>query len=381
MKFYRLASLILLIPLWVACVDPYVPKVSSENPNYLVIDGYLNTATGYGVYKLTHTIGLTEDGTPSAELSANVFIESDQNENFPALAGENGIYEFKGLTLSSDKRYRLHIITSGKKEYISEYAQIHNTPPIDSVTWRVEEDALTINVNTHDPSGKSRFYRWLYDETWEYTTTHTSLIKLVNEEVLDRAPNEYINRCWRSDNLKTILIATTKQLDQDLVSDFNLLKIAEGSIKTSIKYSILVRQQTLSESSYNYWNNLKKTTESLGGLFDPLPGQITGNFQCITDPSEPVIGYFEIGSISEQRIYIEPIQFPKGFRRYSYPACEMDTVLVEQVDGVSNPNSLIAEVWTREPPSILIGYSTAAPYCIDCRVLDKGKTVPPDFWE
>jgi hypothetical protein len=379
MRNYRLALIIFLVPLVMTCIEPYETAVKNKNPNYLVIDGFLNSATGSGRFVLTRTTSLKDNNPPNAEWFAQMTIESENGERFNAINYDMGIHEFSGIPLQIDSKYRMRILTANGKEYVSDFVPVLNSPPIDSITWGVENNQLNVFVNSHDDTGKSRYYRWFYNETWEYTTLYTSGLKIVDGIVYNRNPDELINRCWQSENSTDIMVGSTSLLDNDIVSKFKLLSISKGSIKTSTKYSVLVTQQVLSEAGYTYWNNIKKTTESLGGLFDPLPSQVTGNFHCLSNPSEPVIGFFEAGNFTEKRIFVKFSNLPSNFA-FHQPFCRIDTVLVEDVGNPRNPDSLIGTI---TPPGQLeiIGYSTAESVCLDCRVLGNGYTYRPPFWE
>ncbi|MEJ7664694.1 MAG: DUF4249 family protein [Hymenobacter sp.] len=57
------------------------------------------------------------------------------------------------------------------------------------------------------------------------------------------------------------------------------------SSKLYYLYSILVRQYALTPEEFAYWDKLRKNTENLGTLFDPLPSQLSGNVHRLTMPA------------------------------------------------------------------------------------------------
>jgi hypothetical protein len=141
-----------------------------------------------------------------------------------------------------------------------------------------------------------------------------------------------------------------------------------------------VQQQTLTTEGYNYWSNLQKSTEQLGGLFDPLPSEVSGNIHCISNPSEKVIGFFSGGSTEEKRIFLLPRQLPEGMGYYNYrnPNCIADTILLADIPATDPATLLIDGIYP--PGRMLIGYTTSYASCIDCKYLG-GVTQRPDFWE
>jgi hypothetical protein len=74
--------------------------------------------------------------------------------------------------------------------------------------------------------------------------------------------------------------------------------------KISVRYSILVKQMTISKDEYNFWKKLQSSTEDVGDIFGNQPFSIKGNILNITDNKEPVLGYFQVASVESKRFYI-----------------------------------------------------------------------------
>ena len=55
---------------------------------------------------------------------------------------------------------------------------------------------------------------------------------------------------------------------------------------------------------------MKKNTEQVGTLFDAQPSQISGNFKCLTNPGELVIGFVEVTEEQTKRAFIYNSQVP-----------------------------------------------------------------------
>ena len=160
-----------------------------------------------------------------------------------------------------------------------------------------------------------------------------------------------------------------------------LQTIPRSSQKLQHRYSIDVRQMALTEEAYTYWLNLFKTTENVGGLFDPMPGEVIGNFTKHWDPSARVIGYFSASTIHEQRIFITPGDLPLEFRTFRAPFCALDTVLLEELPGIGTSGTLlVGELYSQSGLPVLIGYLAGTVTCVDCRSTHKGTTEKPSFW-
>jgi hypothetical protein len=161
-----------------------------------------------------------------------------------------------------------------------------------------------------------------------------------------------------------------------------MLFIPGESSKIARRYSVQVEQRVLSKEAYDFWVALQKTTESLGGLFDPLPSQVIGNLWSNNpNAAEPVLGYFSGGSAPRQRIFIDFVDLPSNILSVYRPRYCGD----EDVSPVFNAvlRSLLKSTLLIDPIYVqgvgVVGYTTADNACIDCRIFG-GTTKRPDFW-
>ena len=360
-----------------SCVDPYRPDVIQAPNNYLVVDGFINS-NGTTTIRLSRTANLDDGKIPAGETNALVYMEEEDGPQFILTEAMDGNYTSQPLQLNPNRRYRLRIRTQNNQEYASDFVENKITPPIDSISWKAENNALQIYVNTHDAEQKTRYYHWKYEETWEFTTPFYSVREYKNNQIVDRLTN--INRCWRGNNSAAIFINSTAKLSQDVVSEFPLIKLPDNSVKLKYKYSILVKQYAQTKEAYEYAETLKKNTENIGTLFDPLPTQLTGNIKCISAPAEPVIGFVSVASEEVKRIFISRSQLPDTWgtlNEYSY--CTLDTVLLKDVTSTFASGLVLPVSDVINQMGGTIGYTGSSAECVDCRL--RGDNVKPDFWE
>lgn len=360
------------------CVDPYRPPEISDPNTYLVVNGFFDSAPGATTtIQLSWSQNLTDSKLPTAETNARLTIESAHNATYSLTEKSAGVYSLSGVTAQPGETYRLHIQTASGLTYYSDYVPVTMSPAIDSISWQVENDGVQINVNTHDPQNTTHYYRWEYDETWEYTAAYYSLF-VYNDtnRTIDRR-NEDVFNCWGSSNSRNIRVHSTVRLSQDIVSQFPLIAIPGSSIKFQSKYSILVRQYALSQAGYEYYDQLAKITQNIGSIFDPQPSQITGNIHSTNDPTNLALGFFWAGSVTSQRIFIRKSQLPGWVTITGDGYCDTDTLTAEQIRD--SPTGIVSEYIPSPPPPPPYAYLTAPLACIDCR-LKGGITKKPDFW-
>ncbi|TGE10246.1 DUF4249 domain-containing protein [Hymenobacter fodinae] len=377
------------------CIEPFEPKIAASDSGYLVVDGAINSH-GKSLIKLSHAVNLNQQTTAPVESKAKVYIEQKNGGRYPLVEGPLGTYQSAALAISAGQLVRLHFTTVGGKEYASEYTPVNATPEIDSVSWRTEAQGLQLYVNTHDQVSERPYYRWSYDETWEFTSMVPSLLEF--EPAADKnMPGKMIFRvkdiyhCWASENSTAIKLGTTVKLGQNVISQQPLTLLPSNSVKLRYKYSILVRQYALSAEEYSYWEALRKNTENIGTLFDPLPTQLTGNVHNVADASEPVIGFVGAQSVSEKRIFIRREQLPNNWNMLSgYEMCSPDTVphlgdlhptgdreLLTFFFSTGIPIPI--KTFKLRPRSDTTYYVYSTSDCLDCR--KRGTDTRPSFWQ
>ncbi|MBL7870879.1 MAG: DUF4249 domain-containing protein [Cyclobacteriaceae bacterium] len=365
--------------LLVGCIDPYSPPVIEQGSAALVIDGFINVS-GESTIQLSRTQNLIDAEVPQVETGATLWLEDETGIKIYLFETEHGKYFLPAQNFASHT-YRLNIQTQNLREYRSSFESVKISPAIDSVTWNLtDNNSVQIKVNTHDVGNEEGFYRWTFDETWLYTSADESIYvyDYPSRSVQLRTDNIY--QCYRTDKSSDLLIESTIRLSKNIVRDYPLKRISPNSERLRYKYSILTRQYAITQDAFNYWQQLKKTTEDLGTLFGPIPGQVTGNFQSLNDSNEPVIGYFAIGSVTTKRIFISFLELPTPtFYDIPYRDCEIYSLFNPDVQNFSGPYLLTHGIPNPNGPGI-IGYYYGIASCIDCR-LSGGVNTKPDFWE
>lgn len=211
----RTKFILLLFLILTSCKKPFAPTVVSVNVGYLVVEGVINSGADSIIIKLSRTVKLSNNKVMT-ESGANVYVESDNNQKYLLAEKPVGVYTAVGLNLSTTGKYMLHIITANKNEYISEFTENKTTPAIDSITYSNRPSGIQININTHDNSNNTHYYRWDFDETWTYYSYLQSFLQYVNHQVVARTPDSLINVCYRhATPSNSIFVATSDRLAKD----------------------------------------------------------------------------------------------------------------------------------------------------------------------
>ncbi|MEJ0083717.1 MAG: DUF4249 domain-containing protein [Puia sp.] len=375
----KLIPWFLLLICLAACKDKYNPEIHLPSAGLLVVEGFVNTGTGPTTILLSRSSSI-DHIADIPESGAQIEVQSETGISYPLSADTIGKYSISQLSLDSSQKYRLHIKTADGKEYLSDYSEVKKSPPIDSVGWKAGSDQIMIYVSTHDDQNKSLYYQWNYEETWMYNSAYDSKLEYSPRDSMihDRPNEDLIYTCWKMNRSTEIILGSTTSLSSDVVFQFPLLNISYyASNRLVNRYSMLVKQIVLNKDWYEWEQRLKKNTEELGSIFDAQPSETGGNFHCITNPSEQVIGFVGCSSVSEKRIYIDRTQLPPVQVYSGYEICSIDTVPNSQLPLVYYFGSGYGvPIMFFEQSAFVFGSSGG---CVDCRVRG-GTTVKPDFW-
>jgi hypothetical protein len=204
------------------------------------------------------------------------------------------------------------------------------------------------------------------------------------DTIVDRPVDEQqlMQNCWNASKSTGLIVASTRSQSEDQIK-FKLLEIPKDAQKTSVRYSILVKQHTLTDAEYQYLELMEKNSTQLGSLFDPQPSQLYGNIKNVEDPDEMVVGYVGVYTTEEKRMFILKSELPGGPLGNG---CLSRLHRVAPIFKINDQDSLNKYL---RPNQYYVPYQTwrnnndvwmqlIQKPCVDCRLF--GTTVKPDFW-
>lgn len=380
MQFKNFISILLLFLITASCVDKYLPELDKYE-GLLVVDGVLTNDSDPVSVKLS--VSSSVNGEQFIPLSGGELYITDENQQVTMLSEtETGTYQavdtsFRGQAGNS---YQLHINLPNGRSYISDVCSLKAQSPIDSVYGIVEAPdnpdnstefpGLQFYVENHSEVSDTCYYLWKLSQTWEYQSTFDIDYIWVGEFLPYPDPDS-LRTCWITTNVNEIIFASTLYLDPTAINQFPLHFVSTESKKLSVKYSLLVKQLSISEGAFNFYNAIKEQNIEQGDLWTQQPFQILGNMHNVDNPDEPVLGYFVVGGVSEKRIFES-----RPALEFYYLECTPDFESLRFIEFESE------STWPIYIDDIMFfGLAMAnQKVCFDCR-LDGGSLDPPDFWE
>lgn len=361
-----------------ACRKPYDPPVVASANGYLVVEGVINPGTDSTTFKLSQTVNLSSKLSAYPVSGAVVNVRSDQNGTWQLKDMGDGRYISPGLNLDVTRKYALAIKLANGKQYQSDLEKVVITPPIDSIGYKVTttpDTGVQVYINAHDPANAIKYYRWDYIENWEFHSRFVSYYISDGTALLPRGADDEVSNCFSNDVSSDIVLGSTAKLSQAILSQGPLAFISYKSEKLETRYRIAVHQYALTSQAFSFWTNLKKNTEQLGSIFDAQPSQTPGNIHCITNPSESVVGYVSVCTVSTKVKEIDERYLPAWVADYPY-TCSNDTAKDGALQNVINyPDIYLATSFDRHSGYYL--YTTRE--CADCTI--RGSKTPPPFWK
>lgn len=366
-------AFLLLLACVGACLDPFSAPRRNSNAQFLVVDGTFNPNDTTEI-RLSRTVNLGATEQPPREGGALIQIENQAGQRVSLREVEFGRYILPPGQITGT-RMRLLIATANGTRYESDFEDVLNTPPVESLTYQYSPlEGLDYLLTTQAESNSATFFKWQFEETWVYTAAYESVLRFVDGRIEARDEINYV--CWKTERSNTILVGSTTGKTNGTIANEKMLSIRARNEKLRFKHSLRVRQQAISRAAFEYWDQLAKNSQNLGSLFDPIPSELPGNIRCVTNPDEPVLGYFSAAQMTDKRAFFdansEPTRPPADT---PFANCRLDTVRDLRV---FNPK--IYEIVTALPFQIGPGYTYTLDVCIDCRFRG-GTTKKPPFWE
>ena len=358
------------------CIEPYHIDIATID-KILVVEGIISS----GTTKITlyETVGINDviyGGNFPAVNAARVYVESEHGAKTPeATSSGQGVYLIKTGELNIDEKYKLVILLAGE-EYHSSYLAPAISPPL-FLTYNVDDVNIHINITTHGNKNQPGYYLWLYEEDWEITAYVPGRWAMIDGELV---PNDLFspnNRyyCWKSDNSKNLILASTEKLAENSIIEKRLITFSRMNDRASSFYRIKVKQNTIHKEGYDFFNTLKKNTEQTGSIFGAIPSEMQGNIRCVSNPDISVIGYIDVSTSSIGELYIGGEYFNwMSFSVYSVACTDAEVVL-----PYPNPDLIPRDYILYFSEIIPLAYHYISQKCVDCTLIGGTKKRPVDW--
>lgn len=376
--------------LFQGCVERYYPEDEDMMDGILVINAHLTGMPGMQEIEISRSSTLVlPEFIPVSGCYAELIREDLEVREFHE--GIPGFYagELDQEFLITGMSYQIHVLTPDGKEYESDFDRLHPVPEIDSLYYQVEELAVG---NEGDSLEGIRYYldftyasedyqyiRWDLIETYEFhNPDHEAFIYDLDGKTKPLPEWADWRTCWITNEIPTIYSMPLTYLDQGtyIKKPFDFVPNIKQEQKLHHRYSLLVRQYSVSRASFHYWNELKKTTQEQGGMFDKQPALLKSNICNILDSLEVVLGFFGMSGVAEKRVFAEDLveldTSPDEW--YCFP-------MPKGPGGIGwVPRQYRPLYFSRASMDGRTYFAEVNQHCVDCREYKNSTHIKPDFW-
>lgn len=224
-------------------------------------------------------------------------------------------------------------------------------------------------------------------ETYEIRSYFDVIYKLIITDsgfkVVPKDKPDHI--CYTTKSSKDIILANTNILSDNNVKKLPVRFIDRNNRTLAYRYSILVRQLSLSREAYEFYETLKELSGSESLFSQNQPGFLNGNVYSVDNPHEKVIGYFSVSPVDTKRFFFSFLDF---FDISERPAVEFDCEVTRPdypafrdrlTEFIQSGAKQFVGRAPREHTAEGDGpYRVASSRCIDCTFY--GTTEVPEFW-
>jgi archaellin len=406
MKYFHKISLFLVLALALTgCTEQYVFQ-NTDFESALVVEGTITNELKNQTIRVSQVYQLEETG-PRFEKGANVFVTDDKGNEYQFEEKDTVYASITAFRAEPGRKYQLKIKTREGKNYTSDEQVLTTETKIDNVTATVEnvngQRGVQINVNSFDPANTSKYYRYEYTETYKiiapkWYSLEASVVTIpanpgnpiegtppspAREVIAVEPRTKEVKTCFSTKKNDAIILNNTSGLSEDRVH-FPVRFISDQNYIISHRYSILVKQYVQNLAAYTFYKTLRDLSTSGSVLSPKQPGFFYGNMKSVENPEEKVIGFFEVSSVSTERIYFNyadlfpnerlPPYYESDCEQEEYKNCDGDLPCRGPVlRSLLRTNSKVLYTWNYAD----MFYLVKTP-CGDCTSFSSN--IVPPFW-
>lgn len=315
-SLWPMAILLLVI----GCVEPFEFETETFE-SALVVDVTVTNEVKQQQVRLSRTYMLDAEG-PVMESNAQIRIEETEglvyefSEIAPGLYGSD--IEFGAQV---GKEYVLKITLSNGRRYISAPQKTPQVAQIDDVyaqrtTNNAGINGMGIYVDSFDPTGNADFFRYMYEETYKVIAPEFKEIdlKVTGTEYPDCSVEEVPRPAGEEVCYATVLSNTINQFSlndntEDRVTKHEVRFINSDNYIISHRYSILVKQFVQNPDSFFYFETLGAFAGEDNLFSQVQAGYIPTNMISEANSEEKILGFFEVTTVSEKRLFFDYTDF------------------------------------------------------------------------
>lgn len=302
MRLYILSAIILLT----GCIKQVHPEYRQNKP-LLVVEGLLLTDSTPCTVTLSYSGIFNENGAQLQDFiddATIILYNKNLQDSVELISSGKGQYKdaFHRFYPKPNETYFITIYLSSGERYVSQpetIVPLNTIFDIDTVAktkaiYPPQLNAADVQIRFRDDASQDNYYRWITTDYLPRKATGVSCgFSCIKGEF-----------CYQlNTNLSDINIMSDALVNG---SEIRNKQVLNSPYYWYGNHFIDIKQLSLTRQAYSFWNSYLQQTTRTGGIFDPLPGPVTGNIYNMDRPDEFALGFFECSDVVSRKYIIRP---------------------------------------------------------------------------
>lgn len=370
-----------------ACTYPFTPDLPESGDRQLVVEGNLVIGEISPIrLSVVHPLDAftlapsADDGITRAEIR----VEDNRGGKYTVTGDYLSGFTVDMTKALTTREYRLYITlfrpsdTATEAEYYqTPWLGVRKAPTIGDIRFVAEDTHVIVQATMEPAEADNPYYIWEYDENWEehaqYYPGYGFDPETSQYYELDGWVNEYYY-CWHTARSKEPGLFSAERMSVNRMERQAVKRIARSDTRFQILYAIRLNTRGISPEGYKYFQTVGKNSNLTGDLFSAMPDKVSGNIQCISDPTLTAVGFVEAVTTASKQVFLD-----NRYYREALPDQKLVPELNEDYTLLDHYNSGYRPLYPGTDMNHVTGMLWCPLACIDC-VVAGGTKDKPDYW-
>lgn len=259
------------------------------------------------------------------------------------------------ISIEEGRSYQLQVNTAEGKTYTSTFETLQPVPKASGLSYELETRE---SINENEDIVDQTFVRFFINTPltadnsdkkavlkWDMTGTYRFVESADERENIPSQKSCYVSEVLQRE--RPVVFNGNQSPRPVLEKQFIIEEKLDYRFVTG--YYLTVRQQSISEAAFEYWESIRKVVDISGNFFEAPPGKIQSNLSNTADSEEDVFGFFSVIQEDTIRLHVSP----------------------RDIDQVILPLCPATVPAGQEPPRFI---------CFECLLITNSTSQKPDYW-
>jgi len=363
----------------------------------LVVEATITNELKQQEVKVSRTFLLEQDSEQILENNAEVRVTDNTGNSFNFSQNAEGVYlSESAFQAQPELIYTLHVTTVNGENYKSNTTTLTPQASISNLYAElVNGEDITVFIDVNGIENNAQYFRYQWEETYKIIApNHSNFdVTIINYDVsngnttynVNITPREQEEKiCYSTKKSTDIIQASSSQLQSNIIRRLPIRVLNKNNPKLITRYSLLITQITQNIESYSYYKTINELGNTASILSSNQPGSIQSNINALNNANEKVLGFFNVASVTSERIYFNYFDFGVSEPDYFYecPILELSYDDNTSEDGDTNERIKLYQLLELANYKQVNGfgpkYYITRPECGDCTSFSSN--IQPDFW-